>query len=104
MLCFLRHPMQPIVLPAPTPAPAPARNNCSHLSDPDTFDGNDPYKLRPFLTQIYLHLTERLQDFPTDDDKIIYVMSYLRGSAAEWLEPDIMGDNPNTVPVWDGTD
>jgi Ty3 transposon capsid-like protein len=80
---------------------AAPRSTRSHLRNPDTFDGSDPAKLRPFLTLCALHFAERTQDFPDDDDKILYVMSYLRGVALEWFAPDIY-DQSGTVPVWDG--
>jgi hypothetical protein len=48
-----------------------------------------------------LHFSERRQDFPSDDDKIIYMMSYLRGTALDWFEPQFFDPDPNTVPAWD---
>ena len=76
----------------------------SNLKDPDTFDGDNPAKLRPFLTQIYLHFAERPRAFATDDDKIIYTLSYLRGLAAEWFTPydNVLGGVQRTRPHWDG--
>ena len=76
----------------------------SNLKDPDTFDGDNPAKLRPFLTQIYLHFAERPRAFATDDDKIIYTLSYLRGLAAEWFTPydNVLGGAQLTRPHWDG--
>lgn len=87
-------------LNAPPPS-SRARSNRSRLRDPDIFNGEDPAKLRPFLTQISLHLAERPQDFPTEDDKIVFVLSYLRGPALEWFDQDI-GADVATVPYWDG--
>jgi hypothetical protein len=81
--------------------PPPARSSRSNLRNPDTFDGSDPMKLRPFLAQCYLHFAEREHDFTTDDDKIIYMMSFLRGTALDWFEPQMFDPDPNTVPAWD---
>jgi len=78
-------------------APRSARSN---LRAPDTFDGTDPSKLAPFLTSCYLHFSERPQDFPTDDDKIFYIISYLRGSAQLWFSPNLY--NTTVIPLWDG--
>jgi hypothetical protein len=43
------------------------------------------------MSQIYLHIAKRLQDFPTDDEKISYIRSYLRGTAQQV-----------PIPHWDG--
>jgi hypothetical protein len=76
------------------------RSTKSNLRNPDTFDGSDPAKLNPFLTQCYLHFAERTQDFPTDDDKILFMISYLRGTAQQWFAPNLY--DPTAVPAWDG--
>ena len=82
------------------PADLPPRSNRSNLRNPDTFDGSDPAKLSSFLTQCYLHFAERPQDFPDDDDRILYIISYLRGSAQQWFSPNLY--DPTIIPVWDG--
>jgi hypothetical protein len=43
-----------------------------------------------------------MQDFATDEDRIIYVLSYLRGNAMTWFEPQIFNTDPNSVPYWAG--
>ena len=76
------------------------RSNKLNLRNPDLFDGSDPAKLHPFLTQCYLHFAERQQDFPEDDDKILFIMSYLRGTAQLWFSPNLY--DTTAVPTWDG--
>jgi hypothetical protein len=76
------------------------RSTKSNLRNPDTFDGSNPAKLNPFLTQCYLHFAERTQDFPTDDDKILFMISYLQGTAQQWFAPNLY--DPTSVPAWDG--
>ncbi|THH22400.1 hypothetical protein EUX98_g8203, partial [Antrodiella citrinella] len=84
--------LQPSALPGmypsqqhlPLPGPRPAVR-ATKLKDPDTFNGEDPSKLQSFLLQCGLHFVQHPTDFPQDDDKIIYVMSYLRGPATEWF-------------------
>ena len=76
------------------------RSNKSNLRNPDLFDRSDPAKLHPFLTQCYLHFAERQQDFPEDDDKILFIMSYLRGTAQLWFSPNLY--DTTAVPTWDG--
>ncbi|KAJ7781922.1 hypothetical protein DFH07DRAFT_949610 [Mycena maculata] len=82
------------------PAAPPPRSNQSNLRNLDTFDGSDLAKLSSFLTQCYLHFAERPQDFPDDDDRILYIVSYLRGSAQQWFSPNLY--DPTIIPVWDG--
>jgi hypothetical protein len=69
---------------------------------PDTFDGSDPSKFATFMLQIYLHIAERPQDFPTDDEKIFYVWSYLRRTAQQWFQPNIFAGGQVPIPHWDG--
>ena len=76
------------------------RSTKSNLRNPDTFDGSDPAKLNLFLTQCYLHFAERTQDLPTDDDKILFMISYLWGTAQQWFAPNLY--DPTAVPAWDG--
>ncbi len=74
------------------------RSTKSNLRNPDTFDGSDPDKLPLFLSQCYLHFAERTQDFPGDDDKIYFIISYLRGIAQQWFTPNLYNTK---VPAWD---
>ena len=61
---------------------AAPRSLRSSLRNPEFFDGTDPSKLHPFLAQCYLHFAERPRDFRTDDDKNLFILSFLRGDAA----------------------
>ena len=72
----------------------------SNLREPDTFDGEDPSKLKEFLAQCGYHFSERPKTFATDNSKILYVISYLRGDAQAWFSPDEYDDG--TLPYWDG--
>ena len=83
-----------------TRSTAAPRSTKSNLRNLDTFDGSDPSKLQSFLTQCYLHFAERPQDFPSDDDKIYFIISYLHGSAQQWFSPNRY--DPTSVPAWDG--
>lgn len=86
--------------PPPLQLPAPrAVVRAPKLKDPDTFNGEDPAKLQSFMLQCGLHFAQRPTDFPSDDEKIIYVMSYLRGPAAEWFQAFFLSDTP---APWDG--
>jgi hypothetical protein len=81
---------------------APPRSTRTSSRAPDTFDGSDPSKFATFMSQIYLHIRERLQDFLTDNKKIFYVRSYLRRMAQQWFQPNIFADGLVLIPFWDG--
>jgi hypothetical protein len=54
------------------------------------------------MSQIYLHIAEHPQDFPTDDEKIFYIQSHLRGMAQQWFQPNIFAGRQAPIPHWDG--
>jgi hypothetical protein len=81
---------------------APPRSTRTSSHAPDTFDGSDPSKFATFMSQIYLHIAEHPQDFPTDDEKIFHIWSYLRGTAQQWFQPDIFADRLAPILHWDG--
>ncbi|KAF7365530.1 Retrotransposon nucleocapsid protein [Mycena venus] len=49
----------------------------------------------------YLHFAEREQDFPMDDNKILFTLSYLWGTTQKWFEPNLYDPTPGAVPAWD---
>jgi hypothetical protein len=63
-------------------------STCIASKAPDTFDGSDLSKFM-FMSQIYLHIAECSQDFPTDDEKIFYIWLYLCGTAQQWFQRNI---------------
>ena len=76
------------------PKIASERNN---VRDPDQFDGSEPNKLRSFFTQLELVFRARPRTFDTDERKVTYAISFLRGTALQWFEPYLlegMSDNP----------
>jgi hypothetical protein len=62
---------QAMTLPAQNSVALPHSTHTSSQA-PDTFDGFDLSKFTTFMSQIYLHIVECLQDFLTDK-KIFYV-------------------------------
>ena len=71
------------------------------VRDPDTFDGSDPKKLREFLFSCNLHFRDRPSSFSSDEKKILFILSYLKGAAISWFEPGLM-DIHNSAPwMWD---
>ena len=59
------------------------------VRDPDTFDGSNPRKLRDFLVSCKLHIRDRPQVFASDEKRILFIFSYLKGSALSWFEPGL---------------
>ena len=68
------------------------------LRDPDTFDGSDARKLQPFLVQCALNFRDRPDAFSSDDAKVTFALSYLKGTALDWFEPALM--DPDEEPSW----
>ena len=86
--------------PAAAPAPAPQQPRPSDKSTtrkPDTFDGTDPTKLPNFLTQCILYFESVPQVYPTPESRINFVVSYLRGMALDYYQPDILN---GTAAAW----
>jgi hypothetical protein len=81
----VQHQLQPVVIP---PAPQPPRPDPAKtkLRAPNPFDGMETSKLRFFLIQCQLNFTDRPSTFMTDQAKVNYAMSYLKGVALAWFE------------------
>ena len=71
------------------------------VHEPDTFDGTDPKKLCTFLVQCELNFQDRPKVFPTDQTKVTFTQSYLKGMALKWFKPDLLGaGDPHNCPIW----
>jgi len=57
--------------------------------NPDPYDGSDPSKLRAFLSQCKLLFRDHPDDFENDEIKINYAVSWLKGTAQRWYEPNL---------------
>ena len=78
------------ILQDQAPAP-PAVNPRARVKtrDPDPYDGTDPSKLRAFLSQCRLTFRSRPHDFENDQIRITYAVSWLKGTALRWYEPNL---------------
>ena len=56
---------------------------------PDTFDGTDPHKLETFTFQCSMYLAARASEFPDDETRVTFVLSYLKGTPLEWFQTEI---------------
>ncbi|KAG6327191.1 hypothetical protein ID866_11898 [Astraeus odoratus] len=70
------------------------------VHEPDTFDGTDLKKLHEFLIQCELNFRDRLQAFCSDMRKVSFALSFLKGIALTWFEPDLLDTIPGTNPAW----
>ena len=80
-----------------------SNSSSSHtkVREPDTFDGTDPKKLCTFFVQCELNFQDQPKAFRTDQAKVTFAQSYLKGMALKWFEPDLFGmDDPDTCPLW----
>jgi hypothetical protein len=71
--------------------------------DPDPYDGSDPSKLRAFLSQCRLTFRSRPNDFANNQIKITYAVSWLKGTALRWYEPNLVLDEedlPDYALYW----
>lgn len=57
--------------------------------DPDPYDSSNPSKLRAFLSQCRLTFRSHPNDFTNDQIKITYAVSWLKGTALRWYEPNL---------------
>ena len=81
--------------------PAAPRPEKVKVREPDTFDGSDPRKLRDFLVSCNLHFCDRPHVFASDEKKIVFVLSYLKGAAIGWFEPGLMDPTNSAHWMWD---
>src|SRR6266705_7101389 len=72
----------------PLPPPDPPR--WTKVCEPDQFDGSDTCKLRTFFVQCKLNFQDRPCAFATDTAKVVFTLSYLKGAALDWFEPDLL--------------
>jgi hypothetical protein len=69
---------------------------------PDTFDGADPSKLESFIFQCNMYLATRSADFPDDEARVTFAMSYLKGSPQDWFQSEIshVASEGGILPEW----
>ncbi|CDO74368.1 hypothetical protein BN946_scf184355.g16 [Trametes cinnabarina] len=78
-----------------TPSSSSERHN---VREPDQFDGSDPSKLRSFFTQLGLVFKARPRTFDTDEKKVTYAISYLKGMALAWFQPYLLERESGNPP------
>jgi hypothetical protein len=70
------------------------------VREPDTFDGSEPRKLRAFFVQCELNFQNKPRAFRSDQAKVTFAQSYLKGMALEWFELDLLSGDLNDQLDW----
>lgn len=60
------------------------------LHKPSEYDGKDKYACNTFLAQVRLYMSGNEESFPTEETKVLFAATYLRGKAFAWLEPRLV--------------
>jgi Domain of unknown function (DUF4939) len=68
------------------------------VCEPDPFDGSDTRKLQLFLVQCQLNFCDQPDAFASDEAKVTFALSYLKGTTLDYFEPALMDLDEN--PVW----
>jgi Ty3 transposon capsid-like protein len=79
--------------------PAPKSEKIK-VREPDTFDGSNPRKLRDFLVSCNLHFRDRPHVYASDEKRILFILSYLKGSALSWFEPGLNDPTDSAHWMW----
>src|SRR6266571_2123169 len=72
------------------PLPPPDPPCWTKFRKPDQFDGSDTCKLHTFFVQCELNFQDCPCTFATDTMKVVFALSYLKGAALDWFEPDLL--------------
>ena len=57
--------------------------------NPDSFDGSDPNKIETFIFQVSMYISTRSADFPDDESRVAFALSYLKGTPLDWFQTEI---------------
>lgn len=57
------------------------------LNKPSEYDGKDRNQATTFLAQVQMYINGNTLLFPTEDSKVLFASTYLRGRAFSWFEP-----------------
>jgi len=66
----------------------------------DIFNSSDPHKLSHFLFQCQLYFCANALQFPTDEEKINFAMTYLSGVAQDWFEVILQQEDFSYAQLW----
>ncbi len=68
---------------------APKSSNAVKPRAPDTFDGTDPVKVDNYTFQCSMYIAARSKDFPDDESRVTFALSYLTGTPLDWFQTEL---------------
>ena len=84
----------------PVVAPISKFRTIKHNKPPE-FDGKDKHFCTTFLSHVELYMRINRSEFNTDEDKILFATSYLRGPAYSWIEPHLTKPKDSLMTNWE---
>ena len=60
----------------------------------------DPHKLNHFLFQCWLYFRANAPQFPTDEEKINFVMTYFSSIVQDWFEVVLQQEDLSYAQLW----
>jgi hypothetical protein len=80
---------------------APKTRRAISTRVPDVFDGTDPQKLDNFIFQCSMYLVAHPDEFPDDETRVTFALSYLDNTPLDWFRTDIhSATESGTLPPW----
>ena len=68
---------------------------------PDAFDGMDPHKLDNFVFQCSMYFAVRSADFPDDESRVTFALSYLTDTPLDWFRTEFNDSlSLSALPPW----
>jgi hypothetical protein len=83
-----------VPLPQMQAALPPHLNLARYLNKPDEYDGKDRNTCTTFLAQVRLYISGSPAQFPSEESKVLFTSTYLRGRAFAWVEPKLAKPDP----------
>ncbi|CDO69551.1 hypothetical protein BN946_scf185038.g2 [Trametes cinnabarina] len=71
-----------------------------NVREPDQLDRSDPNKLRLFFAQLELVFKAHPRTFSSDEKKVTYAISFLKGTALQWFEPYLLEGATDNPPLF----
>lgn len=72
----------------------PSMNLARYRHKPDEFDGKDRNACTTFLAQVRLYISGSPTQFPSEESKVLFTATYLRGRAFAWVERKLAKEDP----------
>ena len=75
---------------APSQPIAPPGSTQRHINKPPEFDGTNRHFCATFISHLKLYIHANPDLFPSEQSKVLFAASYLRGNAFAWFEPHLL--------------